>query len=168
MRAFVEVDPIVGLKCIEAGRSLKDKAQPRCHIQLCAFAQLPLFSGEDEGKEIRGLFEKALNPSYSADVLGSTPYVEDDREKMKRNVEWTIDLALQKNLHLDFHLDYNLDPEVEPLVWHVIDTLKAKDWTTHTKKTIVLGHCTRLSLFKDTTQERDCRLTYQLRRATDL
>jgi cytosine/adenosine deaminase-related metal-dependent hydrolase len=149
MRAFVEIDPIVSLKCIEAGRSLKDKAQPRCHIQICAFAQLPLFSGEDEGREIRDLFEEALKPSYSADVLGSTPYVEDDREKMKRNVEWTIDLALEHDLHLDFHLDYNLDPQVEPLVWYVIDTLKAKNWTTRTKKTIVLGHCTRLSLFKD-------------------
>jgi cytosine/adenosine deaminase-related metal-dependent hydrolase len=149
MRAFVEVDPIVGLKCIKAGKSLKDKAQSRCHIQLCAFAQLPLFSGEDEGREIRGLFDEALKSSYSADVLGSTPYVEDDRDKMKKNVEWTIDLALEKNLHLDFHLDYNLDSDTEPLIWYVIDTLKAKNWTTRTKKTIVLGHCTRLSLFKD-------------------
>lgn len=149
MRAFVEVDPIVGLKCIKAGKYLKDQALSRCHIQICAFAQLPLFSGEDEGKEIRGLFEEALTSSYSADVLGSTPYVEDNRDKMKKNVEWTIDRALEKDLHLDFHLDYNLDPDTEPLVWYVIDTLKAKGWTTRTKKTIVLGHCTRLSLFKD-------------------
>lgn len=149
MRAFVEVDPVVGLKCIQAGKSLKDEVCSRCHIQLCAFAQLPLFSGEDKGKEIRSLFEEALKPSNSADVLGSTPYVEDDRNKMKRNVDWTIDLALEKNLHLDFHLDYSLDPDTEPLVWYVIDTLKAKGWTTRTNKTIVLGHCTRLSLFKD-------------------
>ncbi|KAG9682845.1 Metallo-dependent hydrolase, partial [Aureobasidium melanogenum] len=149
MRAFVEVDPIVGLKCIEAGKSLKEKADLQCHVQLCVFAQLPLFSGDDGGKEIRRLVEEATNPTYSADVLGSTPYVEDDREKMKKNVEWTIDLALEKNLHLDFHLDYNLDPDTEPLVWHVIDTLKAKSWTTRTKRTIVLGHCTRLSLFRD-------------------
>ncbi|THX28112.1 Metallo-dependent hydrolase [Aureobasidium pullulans] len=145
MRAFVEVDQIVGLKCIEAGKALKHKAQNRCHVQLCVFAQLPLFSGEG----IRSLVSGALDPSYSVDVLGSTPYVEDDREKMKQNVEWTIDLALEKNLHLDFHLDYNLDTEIEPLVWHVIDTLKAKNWTKRTDKTIVLGHCTRLSLFKD-------------------
>ncbi|KAH0417916.1 Metallo-dependent hydrolase, partial [Aureobasidium melanogenum] len=149
MRAFVEVDPIVGLKCIEAGKSLKKKADLRCHVQLCVFAQLPLFSGDDGGKEIRRLVEEATNPTYSAGVIGSTPYVEDDREKMKKNVEWTIDLALEKDLHLDFHLDYNLDPNTEPLIWHVIDTLKAKTWTTRTKKTIVLGHCTRLSLFKD-------------------
>ncbi|KAI4717047.1 Metallo-dependent hydrolase [Aureobasidium sp. EXF-10727] len=149
MRAFVEVDPIVGHKCIQAGKSLKDKAELRCHIQLCVFAQLPLFSGDDGGDEIRRLVVEAVKPSYNADVLGSTPYVEDDREKMKKNVEWTIDLALEKDLHLDFHLDYNLDPNTEPLIWYVIDTLKAKDWTARTKKTIVLGHCTRLSLFKD-------------------
>ncbi|CAD0086223.1 unnamed protein product [Aureobasidium vineae] len=149
MRAFVEVDPIVGLKCIEAGKSLKDKTELRCHIQLCVFAQLPLFSGDDGGGEIRRLVEEAVEPSYAADVLGSTPYVEDDREKMKKNVEWTIDLALEKDLHLDFHLDYNLDFDTEPLVWYVINTLKAKNWTSRTKKTIVLGHCTRLSLFGD-------------------
>ncbi|THV64871.1 Metallo-dependent hydrolase [Aureobasidium pullulans] len=149
MRAFVEVDQIVGLKCIEAGKALKHKAQNRCHVQLCVFAQLPLFSGDDDGEGIRSLVLGALDPSCSVDVLGSTPYVEDDREKMKQNVEWTIDLALEKKLHLDFHLDYNLDTEIEPLVWHVIDTLKAKNWTKRTDKTIVLGHCTRLSLFKD-------------------
>ncbi|KEQ95514.1 hypothetical protein AUEXF2481DRAFT_58586, partial [Aureobasidium subglaciale EXF-2481] len=149
MRAFVEVDPIVNLKCIQAGKSLKDKVDRRCLIQLCVFAQLPLFSGEDGGDEIRSLLKKALDPSYSADVIGSTPYVEDNREKMKKNVEWTIDLAIEKDLHLDFHLDYNLDPDTEPLVWFVIDTLKAKNWTNCSKKSIVLGHCTRLSLFKE-------------------
>lgn len=149
MRAFVEVDPIVGLKCIEAGKSIKAEADLRCHIQLCVFAQLPLFSGDDGGADIRQLVQEATSSSFSAEVIGSTPYVESDRGKMEKNVEWTIDLALEKDLHLDFHLDYNLDPNIEPLVWHVIKTLKAKDWTKHSNKTVVLGHCTRLSLFED-------------------
>jgi cytosine/adenosine deaminase-related metal-dependent hydrolase len=149
MRAFVEVDPTVGLKCIKAGQTIKAQVEHRCHVQLCVFAQLALFSGDDGGHEIRKLIKEAVDPSYPASVLGSTPYVEDDREKMKQNVEWTINLALEKDLHLDFHLDYNLDPDTEPLIWFVIETLKAKDWTKRTDKTIVLGHCTRLTLFKD-------------------
>ncbi|KAK6438537.1 hypothetical protein LTR95_005267, partial [Oleoguttula sp. CCFEE 5521] len=46
MRAFVEVDAIVGLKCLEAGLELKMQAegQGRMRVQICAFAQLPLFS----------------------------------------------------------------------------------------------------------------------------
>lgn len=149
MRAFVEVDSIVGLKCIEAGKSIKDENDLRCHIQLCVFAQLPVFSGDDDGQEIRRLLREALGFTYSAEALGSTPYVEDDREKMEKNVDWTIDLALEYDLHLDFHLDYNLNPETEPLIWYVIRALKTKEWTKKSTKTVVLGHCTRLCLFKD-------------------
>ena len=147
MRAFVEVDPIVNTKCLDAGITIKNKARDKCDIQICAFAQLALFSAhEDDGEKMRNLVRSAAQRA-EVDVVGSTPYVETTREAMKRNVEWTIDLALSCQKHIDFHLDYNLDPDNEPLVWHVIKTLKAKDWTTRTSKTIVLGHCTRSCLF---------------------
>lgn len=149
MRAFVEVDPIVGMKCLDAGIALKTKAKDRCEVQLCAFAQLALFSTHDDGGEdMRSLVQSAVERS-AVDVLGSTPYVESSREAMQRNVEWTIELALTSNKHLDFHLDYNLDPDTEPLIWFVISALKAKSWTSRTNKSIVLGHCTRLCLFSD-------------------
>lgn len=68
---------------------------------------------------------------------------------MKRNVEWIVEMALREGKHLDLHLDYNLDQAQEPLVWSVIEVLKKKDWTGRAApgKTIVLGHCTRLTLF---------------------
>jgi hypothetical protein len=67
---------------------------------------------------------------------------------MQQNVEWMVDLAILNHVHLDFHLDYNLDPHQEPLIWHVLQTLKQKRWNeANPGKTIVLGHCTRLSLF---------------------
>ena len=152
MRAFVEVDAGVRTKCLDAGVKLKGRAEGKCKVQLCAFAQLPLFSaseGDEDGSVIRGLMRKAAE-RQGVDVLGSTPYVEADREKMQRNVEWMVDLSLDFNLHLDLHLDYNIEPGTEPLVWHVITMLKEKKWkerTTATKKTVVLGHCTRLTLF---------------------
>ena len=84
------------------------------------------------------------------EVVGSTPYVESDVAKQKENIEWMVDLAIGGRVHLDFHLDYNLDPEQEPMVWHVVKTLHEKDWNENNAgKTIVLGHCTRLSLFTD-------------------
>ena len=150
MRAFVEVDPIVDLTCLKAGSKIKQSYIRKCHIQLCAFAQLPLFTGDDGGQSIRRLISvEAMKDTYSTDVVGSTPYVEADRSKMEQNVDWLIDLALEHNKHLDFHLDYHLNPDMEPLVWYVVSTLKEKRWTERSSKTVVLGHCTRLSLYKD-------------------
>lgn len=154
MRAFVEVDAGVGTKCLTAGFTLKQRAEDsgKCVVQLCAFAQLPLFTSspdDEDGLTIRELMQAAAGADF-VDVIGSTPYVEADREKMKRNVEWMVALSIQHNLHLDFHLDYNLDPDTEPLVWHVIKTLKEKEWYEQTEgRTVILGHCTRLTLFKD-------------------
>ena len=154
MRAFVEVDAGVGTKCLNAGFTLKQRAEDsgKCVVQLCAFAQLPLFTSspnDEDGAEIRKLMEEA-SAAFYVDVIGSTPYVEADREKMKQNVERMVDLSIQHNLHLDFHLDYNLDPGTEPLVWHVIKTIKERKWHQQTKaRTVVLGHCTRLTLFDE-------------------
>ncbi|KAK5134576.1 hypothetical protein LTR08_006362 [Meristemomyces frigidus] len=153
MRAFVEVDAGVGLICLEAGVELKKAAEEagRCYVQLCAFAQLPLFSsseGDGEGEVIRGLMEQAAAMA-EIDCVGSTPYVESNRQNMERNVEWMVSLSARQKKHLDFHLDYNLDPNTEPMVWHVISTLKKQNWAHQAKRerTIVLGHCTRLTVF---------------------
>ena len=151
MRAFVEVDSVVGMKCLEAGIQLKREAetQGRCYIQLCAFAQLPLFSGKS-GDRIFDLMHAAAGMT-DVDVLGSTPYVEPDLDRMRLNIDTMIDWSIEFNKHLDFHLDYNLDSETEPLIWYLLQQLKSKNWEHHTRsmKTVVLGHCTRLTLFSD-------------------
>lgn len=63
MRAFVEVDSVVKSKCLDTGLQLKRKAQKerRCRIQLCAFAQLAIFSSEkqEDDHEIQQLLETA-------------------------------------------------------------------------------------------------------------
>ncbi|EME46205.1 hypothetical protein DOTSEDRAFT_126975 [Dothistroma septosporum NZE10] len=154
MRAFVELDAAVHTKCLDAGIALSRKAtvENMCHVQLCAFAQLPLFSpaqGDGEGSVIRDLMRQGAR-NDEVEAVGSTPYVEADREKMKRNVEWMVDLSIEFNKHLDFHLDYNLDLSNEPLVWHVIEVLKEKRWKEKTRqRTIALGHCTRLTLINE-------------------
>ena len=152
IRAFVEIDAVVGTKCLEAGLQLKGEVERQCFVQICTFAQVPIFSeseGDEGGEVVRGLLAREAG-GEGVDVIGSTPYVEADREKMQRNVEWMVDLASSKHVHLDFHLDYNLDPKEEPMVWFVLKTLKEKCWNEKNPgKTIVLGHCTRLSLFSD-------------------
>ncbi|KAI9823959.1 MAG: hypothetical protein M1819_001111 [Sarea resinae] len=148
MRAFVEVDGSVGLKCLEAGLKLKKEFRERCLVQICAFAQLPAFSGDDGGSEVRKLMEEAAEREDVA-VLGSTPYVEADENRMKENVEWIVELAVKHHKHLDLHLDYFLDAERKPLIWYLLDVLK-KRWLSRAwaGKRIALGHCTRLTLFE--------------------
>jgi cytosine/adenosine deaminase-related metal-dependent hydrolase len=154
MRAFVEVDSVVGMKCLDAGIELKRRSERegRCVVQLCAFAQLPLFTGVDgdgSGDVIRFLMTEAASKA-EVDVVGSTPYVESDRDRMEKNIEWLIDLSIRTSTHVDFHLDYNLDLQTRPMVWHVLKTLKEKEWQKHVKDgTVVLGHCTRLTHFDD-------------------
>lgn len=148
MRAFVEVDHTVKLTCLEAAIELKRKWAQSCNIQIACFAQDPIFSGE-HGEENMDLFQTALSKYVQVDVIGTTPYVESDTEAAKKNIEWAIDCALQLNKHVDFHLDYNLDPSREPLVWHVLQTLKDRNWTSGSPKRVMLGHCSRLTLLPE-------------------
>jgi hypothetical protein len=59
MRAFVEVDHSVGMKCLDAGLALKKEFKNRCYVQIGAFAQDPLYSQDDGGKGILLLIEEA-------------------------------------------------------------------------------------------------------------
>ena len=147
MRAFVEVDSVVDEKCLRAGLKLKEEFSASCVVQICAFAQLPLFSGEDEGTEMRRLM--TLAASYDGvEVLGSTPYVEDDQVKSEENVRWITQLTLEHGKHLDLHLDYFLEEERLPLIWTVLKIAKELNWKQRgSSKRITLGHCTRFTKF---------------------
>jgi hypothetical protein len=148
MRAFVEVDLVVEFKCLDAAIELKHFFAQACEIQICAFAQDPIFSAP-HGEENRRLMEQAVR-RQDVEVVGSTPYVEDDEENTRLNIEWATQTALNLNKHLDLHLDYNLDSTKTPLTHTVIRHLNTINWPCHTndtpQKTISLGHCTRLTL----------------------
>lgn len=147
MRAFVEVDGDVMFKCLDAGLFLKKEFAKRCDVQICAFAQLPLFSGKDDGEMVRKLMSEAAGRE-GVEVVGSTPYVEDDANKEKKNIDWITSLAMRTGKHLDLHLDYHLDPSKDASIWTVLDTIKAERWAEKKGKNITMGHCTRLTYFK--------------------
>lgn len=147
MRAFVEVDGIVQLRCLHAGLKLREQNRNRCEIQICAFAQLPLFSGEDDGAKVRQLITEAAGYA-EVEVLGSTPYVEDNEEKSRKNSHWIAKVALDHGKHLDLHLDYFLEAEKQPLVWTVVEQLKELSWQETGNKQVTFGHCTRLTRFR--------------------
>ncbi|KAK2806138.1 hypothetical protein FQN51_008092 [Onygenales sp. PD_10] len=171
LRAFVEVDETVGRMCLDVAVQLKREWAGRCAVQIVCFAQEGVFSGphgrargdgDGEGEGNRGLIERVLADHATGpdgdggiDVLGTTPYVEsdsddDDSPAYRQNIDWAITTALNHNLHLDFHLDYNLDPSRPASAWYVLRALVRAGWTrSMSSKKVMLGHCTRLTLFDD-------------------
>lgn len=156
-RAFVEVDHTVTFKTLETAIQLKREFAHLIDVQICLFAQDPIFSTE-HGEENRRLLLEALD-RFPSDIaaLGTTPYVEqgaDATNKSKaeiNNIGWAIDTAMEKGLHLDFHLDYNLDETRKSSVLEVILQLQDRNWLANAKpgKTIVIGHCTQLTTRDD-------------------
>ncbi|KAH8198246.1 hypothetical protein TruAng_007589 [Truncatella angustata] len=153
LRAFVEIDHVTGTLALETAINLKEEFSHLIEMQICAFAQDPIFSG-NFGDANREAIQSALSRFAGAiDVLGSTPYVEKSREAATENIEWAVTTALDNHLHLDFHLDYNLDDfkTSRPLTYTVLDMLEIHQWTEKAEesKTIALGHCTQLSTLPD-------------------
>lgn len=146
MRVFVEVDHVVGFKCLDAAVELKQVFEGCCVLQICAFAQEAVLSGPRAG-ENRRLWLEALK-GEDVEVVGCTPYVEDDELSMRGNARLAVEQASDLDKHLDLHLDYHLDAEKESLVPFVIDCAMDNYWTKMKDRgTIALGHCTRLTLF---------------------
>lgn len=93
MRAFVEVDQTVGMKCLDAGLAFKEKFKDKCNVQICDFTQDPIYSQDDGGKKMVQLIKEAA-ARKDVDVIGSTPYVEKTGGNQHANIEWMISKIL--------------------------------------------------------------------------
>ncbi|KAI2464496.1 Metallo-dependent hydrolase [Annulohypoxylon bovei var. microspora] len=151
LRAFVELDHVTGELPLVVAIRLKSDFAHLLDVQICAFAQDPIFSTIN-GESNRFVIASLLGEHASSiQALGTTPYVEESRESSLQNIEWAIATALRYDLHLDFHLDYNLNPpsiSSPPLTFSVVELLQKHKWLGIAKssKTIVLGHCTQLTV----------------------
>lgn len=152
MRAFVEVDVVTGFKTVDAAVRLKRDFAHLIRVQICLFAQDPIFSGDSGGRN-RELLIEALD-KYAADVeaLGTTPYVEADEDAAVKNIDFAIRTAIERRLFLDFHLDYHLETPQPPAPGSLLETLLnhliEHKWTERASKdrqAIAIGHCTRLT-----------------------
>ncbi|PSR97301.1 hypothetical protein BD289DRAFT_362528 [Coniella lustricola] len=155
MRAFVEVDHVVRFQTLEAAVRLKQDLGHLVDVQICVFAQDPIFSSE-HGEENRSLVVEALDRFEDAvEALGTTPYVEKNPEASTQNIEWAVDTAMARGLHLDFHLDYTLDKKSPSSVPKVLAYLRRRHWATRAQpgKTIVIGHCTHMTTSNGTLAE---------------
>ena len=102
MRAFVEVDHIVRMECLDVAIELKKQFAAACEIQICAFAQEPIYSGT-YGAANRELMEAAVANEHVS-VVGTTPYVESDEENTKKNIGWAIKMASGSSSRFSFGL----------------------------------------------------------------
>ena len=165
VRAFVELDHVTGTLPLEVAARLRRDFAHLIRIQICAFAQDPLFSGPHGAENLTVLSEALRTHADEIDVLGTAPYVESDTTASLRNIDWAVSTALAADLYLDFHLDYNLDApsahrgkELQsekrgPLIYDVLDVLAARSWPIAASggarrrllRTVCLGHCTQLT-----------------------
>lgn len=160
MRAFVEVDVVTGFKTVDSAVRLKRDFAHLVRVQICLFAQDPIFSGDSGGRN-RGLLIEALD-KYAADVeaLGTTPYVEADQDAAVKNIDFAIQTAIERRLFLDFHLDYHLETPQPPAPGSLLETLLTHliehKWTERASKdrqAVAIGHCTRLTTMDSSVTE---------------
>ncbi|KAF8526652.1 hypothetical protein BU17DRAFT_40552 [Hysterangium stoloniferum] len=148
MRAHVEVDNIVMLKCLEAGIQLKEETKHLCDVEIAIFAQEPLYLSSLSPIPSSHLAFLVTAASYlSVSAVGSAPYVEPSHDHALKNIDHIFKIALTHNLHIDFHLDYNISPESKVLTHYVIEQAHVLAWKTRmVGKRITIGHAPRLGL----------------------
>lgn len=97
IRTNVDVDPIVGVKGIEALLSLKEKYRDVVDIQVVAFSQ----EGFNNYPETKDLLEKAME--MGADLVGGHTIA--DGTNGEKHIDKILEIAKKYDVEADFHLD---------------------------------------------------------------
>ncbi|MTH65656.1 amidohydrolase family protein [Paracoccus shanxieyensis] len=131
MRSFVEVDPRIGFRALDALLRLREDYRFAIDIQLCAFAQ----EGLTQEPQTIDMLRDALR--RGADMVGGCPYADPDPA---RHIATIFDIAGEFDVDVDFHLDFDLDPGHTNLP-AVIAQTAARGWQGR----VSIGHVTNLS-----------------------
>jgi cytosine/creatinine deaminase len=131
MRSHVEVDPIVGLKGLEAVLPLKAEYAPALELQLCAFAQ----EGILQAPGTEALLAQALRAG--ADLVGGCPYNDTDA---RAHVDTVFRLAREFDVDADFHADFFDEPE-HLHVRYICEQTVRHGWQGR----VAVGHLTELA-----------------------
>jgi cytosine deaminase len=131
MRSHVEIDPIVGLKGLEALTRLKREYAPAIDLQLCAFAQEGIL--RSPGTVI--LLEQALR--NGADLIGGCPYNDTDAHAQ---IDIVFRLAREFDVDVDFHIDFFDEPEHMDVLYVAEQTVRF-GWQGR----VAVGHASELA-----------------------
>ncbi len=131
IRTHLEVDPVIGLKSIEAVLPLIDAYAWAVDLQICVFPQEGLLNnpGTDE------LMIEALR--QGATVVGGCPYTDSNP---RGQIERVFEMAVEFDVDVDFHLDFDTNPE-GMTVADVCELTEANGYGGR----VAIGHVSKLS-----------------------
>lgn len=139
MRSHVEVDPIVGLKGLEAILPLKSEYAPALELQLCAFAQ----EGILQAPGTEALLADALRKG--ADLVGGCPYNDTDGHAQ---IDIIFRLAREFGVDVDFHTDF-FDEAEHLHVRYIAEQTVRHGWQGR----VAVGHLTELAALSPEEQD---------------
>ncbi|MCR9257839.1 MAG: amidohydrolase family protein [Alphaproteobacteria bacterium] len=131
MRTHLEVDPIIGLKSIEAVLPLIQDYAWAIDLEICVFPQEGLLNnpGTEE------LMIEALK--RGAKLVGGCPYTDSDP---RGQIERVFEIAREYDVDIDFHLDFDLNPAGMTL-GDVCEMAERYRWGGR----VAVGHVSKLS-----------------------
>ena len=132
MRTFVEVDPRVDLRSLEAILAVREAHADQLDLQICAFAQ----EGTTQEPATERLLEAAL--AAGADLVGGCPYTDRDPAG---HISRLFDIATAHDVDLDFHIDFDLDP-----TWNHLDLVIRETERRGRHGRVSVGHVTKLAM----------------------
>jgi cytosine deaminase len=132
MRTHVEVDPIVGLRGMEAILPLQKTFAWAVDLQICVFPQEGIL--QTPGTE--RLMRQALR--MGGEAVGGVPYNDPDP---RAHLALVFDLAREFDRDVDLHLDFFDEPGPQPLlIGEVADLTLERGWEGR----VVAGHVSAL------------------------
>jgi cytosine deaminase len=136
MRAFCDVEPVAGLCGTHALVGLRDAVAGEVELQVAVFPQDLLYAHADG----EALLEAAMEAG--ADVVGGFPSGEATDERMRRHVDFCLDLARRRDADVHMLLDDSDDPSERSLEYLALRTIEL-GWEGR----VTVGHAGALAAY---------------------
>lgn len=135
MRAFADVEAVAGTTGVRALTALRDRYAGEVELQVTAFPQEALVGADGER-----LLEEAMEAG--ADVVGALPSGEATDDRMRRHVDFVLDLARRRGADVHMLLDDSDDPAQRSLEYLAVRTME-HGWEGR----VTVGHAGALSAY---------------------
>lgn len=139
-RVHVEVDPVVGLKGMEASLEIRENCKDLVNLQIVVFPQ----EGIEQQPGTLELMHEALR--MGGDLVGGIPYNDIDAE---RHLGIVFRLAEEYGCGIDLHLDFSDDPR-----HRTIESVTRRTLSAGLQGRVAVGHLTSLGAMDNSAASR--------------
>jgi cytosine deaminase len=136
IRAFTDVEPVIATLGVRALSRLRERYAGEVTIQVAAFPQETLYVGPDGER----LMRQAMDDG--ADVVGGLPSGEATGARMRRHVDFCLELARARGADVHMLLDDSDDPAQRSLEYLALRTIEC-GWEGR----VTAGHAGALSAY---------------------